>query len=157
MQYISIQKHARVTPQKAREVVSMIKKMTPLQAVEALPFSQKSGVELVVKTIKSAIENAKQKGVDEKDLVFSEIQINEGSRLKRGIAVSKGRWHPILKRMCHIRVVLKTKEVRKIIKEELKKKSITTEGKVAATSKTHKETYKAPKSAAKKEVKRSNK
>jgi len=44
-------------------------------------------------------------------LIFKEIQIGEGPRLKRGQAASRGRWHAFKHRMAHIRVVLTTKEV----------------------------------------------
>ena len=99
----------------------MIKKMSPVEAVKVLPFIGKGSALPLAKVIKTALANAKQKDVDGADLVFSEIQIGEGPRLKRGIPVSRGQWHPILKRMSHITVVLVQKEkpaVKKEVKEE---------------------------------------
>lgn len=133
MRFIATQKYAKTSPQKVREVVSMIKKMSPGDAVERLPFTNKIAAEVLIKTIKSAIASAKERGIDAKELKFAEIQINDGPRLKRGIAVSKGRWHPILKRMSHVRVILESKEVKK---QEIAKEVPTQKGKKVTKAKT---------------------
>lgn len=117
-----------MSPRKVRLVADLIKKMKPTDAVEKLPFVQKRAGEAVAKVIKSAIANAKAQGVGEMELVFKEIQIGEGPRLKRGRAASRGRWHPFKRRMSHIRVVLsagstsvkKPKEVKEVKAEEIK-------------------------------------
>ena len=108
-EFKATQKYLLMSPRKIRLVVDAIKKMKPTQAVEALPFIQKRAGAEIAKVIKSALASAKNAGVSETDLVFKEIQIGEGPRLKRGIAVSRGMWHPIAKRMSHIRVVLTTR------------------------------------------------
>ena len=105
---ISTQKYLIKSPRKVREVVTLIKKMKPADAVETLPLVGKSAAEPLVKVIKSAIANASVKGISTTDLIFKEIQVGEGPRLKRGKPVSKGQWHPRKKRMSHIRVVLTT-------------------------------------------------
>ncbi len=109
MEIISTQKFVRLSPRKIRPVVVMIKKLTPIRAVEILPFIDKNASEPLRKVIQTAIANAKDRGIADKDLIFKEIRIGEGPRLKRGRAISRGRWHPIKKRMSHIRVVLATK------------------------------------------------
>ena len=106
--YIATQKYLLESPRKIRLVVPLIKKMKPVEAVEKLPFVQKRAAGDLAKVIKSAIANAKAQGVSDADLVFKEIQIGEGPRLKRGRAASRGMWHPFKKRMAHIRVVLTT-------------------------------------------------
>ena len=106
-----------MSPRKIRLVVAVIKKMKPVEAIEKLPFVQKRAGADLAKVIKSAVASAKNAGVSETDLVFKEIQIGEGPRLKRGKAVSRGMWHPFKRRMSHIRVVLTT-----IKKEEVKAK-----------------------------------
>ena len=117
MEITSTQKFIRLSPRKVRPVVALIKKMTPSKAVEILPFVGKRSAMPLAKVIKTAIANAAQRGIGSEDLVFKEIQIGEGPRLKRGQPVSRGRFHPIKKRMSHIRVTLMTiKEVTK--KEE---------------------------------------
>jgi len=129
MDAIATQKFLRASPQKLREVVAMIKDMKPTQAIEILPFVGKRGAEPILKVIKSAMANASLKGMATADIVFKEIQIGEGPSLKRGIAVSRGRYHPILKKMAHIRVVVGTVEAKK---EEVKietKKAVKAKGK----------------------------
>lgn len=107
------QKYLLLSPKKIRPVVAAIKALSPTQALERLPFINKKATKFLIKVIKSALANAKQKGLSESDLVFKEIQIGEGPRLKRGRPVSRGQWHPIKKRMSHIRVVLTSKEIGK--------------------------------------------
>ncbi|OGM10599.1 50S ribosomal protein L22 [Candidatus Woesebacteria bacterium RBG_16_36_11] len=109
MEIISTQKYVRLSPRKIRPVVVMIKKLTPVRAVEVLPFIDKNASEPLRKVIQTAIANAKDRGIADNDLFFKEIRIGEGPRLKRGRAISRGRWHPIKKRMSHIRVILATK------------------------------------------------
>jgi large subunit ribosomal protein L22 len=119
-EFIATQKYLLMSPGKIRLVVAVIKKMKPAEAIEKLPFVQKrAGIDLS-KVIKSAMASAKNAGVSETDLIFKEIQIGEGPRLKRGRAASRGMWHPFKKRMSHIRVILTTKTVKVEKKEEVK-------------------------------------
>ena len=108
MDFIAKQNYLLTSPRKIRPVVTLIKKMLPMVALEKLPYVGRRSAEPLAKVIKSAIANAKNKGVAEKDLIFKSIQVNEGPRLKRGQPVSRGQWHRIIKRMSHIRVVLTT-------------------------------------------------
>lgn len=116
--FIATQKYLLMSPRKIRLVVGVIKKMKPAEAVAKLPFVEKRAAEAISKVIRSAIANAKNQGVGETDLVFKEIQIGEGPRLKRGRAASRGRWHPFKKRMSHIRIVLMTQKTVQTSKEE---------------------------------------
>ncbi|SRR5258708_238941 len=118
MQSTATQKFIRMSPKKIRIVVAEIKKMKPAAAIEILPYVAKRSAEPLNKVIKAAIANARMKGAKVEDLVFKEIQIGEGPRLKRINPVSKGRAHAIKKRMSHIRVVLET--IEKPVKETKK-------------------------------------
>jgi large subunit ribosomal protein L22 len=109
MQIIATQKFIRMSPRKLRVVVPMISDLSPAGAVEKLPYAGKRAAEPLMKVIKTAIANAKQKGLSEADLIFKEIQINEGPRLKRYRAGARGRVKPYKRRMSHIRVVLESK------------------------------------------------
>jgi len=131
MDIIATQKYLITSPKKLREVASVAKKLSPAKALEILPFIGKRAAGPLSKVIKSAIANAKVKGEAEGDLVFKEIQISEGPRLKRWRAGAHGRAKPFKKRMSHIRVVLtsasrelssKDKEVKKV--EEKKGKDV---------------------------------
>ncbi|PIP57610.1 50S ribosomal protein L22 [Candidatus Woesebacteria bacterium CG22_combo_CG10-13_8_21_14_all_39_10] len=107
------QKYLLISPKKVRVVVEMIKRLRPSYAVENLSLIGKAAAEPLRKVILSAIANAKVKGISEDALSFKEIQVGEGPRLKRGQPVSRGQWHPVKKRMSHIKVILETKEVEK--------------------------------------------
>lgn len=126
MEIIATQKYLLMSPKKIRPVADLAKKMKPREAIEKLPFVGKKAAIFVVKVIKTALANAKNKGLSEDKLYFKEIQITEGPRLKRGRPVSKGRWHPIIKRMSHIRIVLGTEEnsEKEVKKEEKQKKEV---------------------------------
>lgn len=112
--YKSTQKYLIDSPRKLRAVVALIKKMSPVDAITKLPFASRRAAGDLSKVIKSAIANARVQGASDADLIFKEIQIGEGPRLKRGNAASRGRWHPFKHRMSHIRVVLTTKKVEQI-------------------------------------------
>ena len=97
MLFLAEQKFLLISPKKVRPVANMAKKLKPSQAIESLPFvGSRAGV-VLKKVIASAIANAKAKGASEADLIFKEILINEGPRLKRGMAGAHGRWKPIKK------------------------------------------------------------
>ncbi len=117
-QFIATQKYLIMSPRKIRLVAALIKKMKPVEAIEKLPFVQKRAGEPLMKVVKNAMASARNAGVADTDLIFKEIQIGEGPRLKRGQAASRGRWHAFKHRMAHIRVVLTTKEVVKKVEKK---------------------------------------
>lgn len=119
MEFISTQKFLLTSPKKIRPIADVARKLSPIRAIEVLPFTGKKAAQPLIKVIKTAIANAKQKGVSSEELSFKEIRISEGPRLKRGRPVSRGRWHPFKRRMAHIRVILKSSE--NVVKKEVKK------------------------------------
>lgn len=111
MKIIAEAKHIRLSPRKIKLVAAVIGDLkNPQEALTILKFLGKRAAEPLLKVIKSALANAKHNfKLNEKNLIIKEIQINEGPVLKRGRAVSRGRWHRILKRTSHIKVVLEEK------------------------------------------------
>ena len=112
MEAISTQKFVKMGPRKLRLVADSVRSLTPEKALEVLPFIRKRGAENISKAIKTAVANARVKGMNESNLIFKTLEINEGPRLKRFIAVSRGRAHNYVKQMSHIRIVLTEKEVK---------------------------------------------
>jgi large subunit ribosomal protein L22 len=110
MEIRAIQKFVRMSPRKLRLVVPLTKGMSPREIVETLPLSGKRAALPLVKVVNTAIANAKQKGIGERDLIVKEIQINEGPRLKRWRHGARGRVKPYQRKMSHIRVILESKE-----------------------------------------------
>ncbi|MBU0569630.1 50S ribosomal protein L22 [Patescibacteria group bacterium] len=109
MEIKATQKFLRMSPRKLRLIVPLVKKLSPAEAFEKLPYINKRAGGPLRKVIGTAIANAKQEGITEDKLTFKEIQIGEGPRLKRWRAGARGRAKPYKKLMSHIRVVLTTK------------------------------------------------
>ena len=110
-------KHIRVTPQKARRVVALIKGKQAQEALAILKFAPQGASEPIYKLVASAIANARVKAdkdgeyLDEQDLYVANAFVDEGTTLKRFQPRAQGRAFQIKKRTSHITVVLATPEV----------------------------------------------
>lgn len=107
-------RHIRVTPQKARRVVDLIRGKQAQEALAILKFAPQGASEPVYKLVASAIANARVKAdasntyLDEQDLIVAKAYVDEGVTLKRFQPHAQGRAFKILKRSSHITVVLAT-------------------------------------------------
>ena len=114
MEAIAKVRNIRVTPQKARRVVNLIRGKQATEALGILKFAPQSASEPIYKLVASAVANAKVKGeaagaiVDEDDLVISQAFVDEGVTLKRFRPRAQGRAFKINKRTSHITVVVAT-------------------------------------------------
>ncbi|MEY4000245.1 MAG: hypothetical protein RLZZ626_600 [Actinomycetota bacterium] len=114
MEAVAKVRHIRVTPQKARRVVNLIRGKQATEALAILKFAPQAASEPVYKLVHSAIANAKVKAdsanllFDEDDLVVSAAYVDEGTTLKRMMPRAQGRGFRILKRTSHITVVVAT-------------------------------------------------
>ena len=100
-------RHARLSAQKVRLVADQIRGLSVEKAADLLTFSTKKAADFVKKTLESAIANAEHNdGADVDELRVSSIYVNEGPTAKRWRARAKGRGARILKRTCHITVVV---------------------------------------------------
>ena len=104
----------RVTPQKARRVVNLIRGKSAAEALAILKFAPQGVSEPVYKLVASAVANAKVKAdatnvrFDEEDLIVSAAFVDEGVTMKRFMPRAQGRAGHILKRTSHITVVVST-------------------------------------------------
>jgi large subunit ribosomal protein L22 len=144
--FIATQKFLVVSPRKLRPIAKSAAKLNPLEAARRLEYLPNKGGDLILKVVKTAIANAAQKGIDAKTLSFESIQISEGPRLRRGIAVSRGQWHPLKKRMSHITVSVFAKKAATEVKKAAKKESAV----VAEPKKTEEKVTKVAKKTIKK-------
>jgi len=107
-------RHIRVTPQKARRVVDLIRGKQAAEALAILKFAPQSASEPIYKLVASAMANARVKAdasnsyLDEQDLFVAKAYVDEGTTLKRFQPRAQGRAFKILKRSSHITVVLAT-------------------------------------------------
>jgi len=98
---------AGISAQKARLVADQVRGLSAEAAVELLQFSVKKAAKIVKKVVDSAIANAEEnEGADLDDLVVKTIFVDEGPVMKRFHARARGRGCQILKRSCHITVIL---------------------------------------------------
>lgn len=98
---------AGISAQKARLVVDQIRGKSAEAAVELLQFSSKKAAKLVKKVVDSAIANAAEnEGIDLDDLFVKTVFVDEGPVMKRFHARARGRGNQILKRSCHITVIV---------------------------------------------------
>ncbi|HKT58222.1 MAG TPA: 50S ribosomal protein L22 [Microbacterium sp.] len=110
-------RHIRVTPQKARRVVALIKGKQAEEALAILKFAQQSASDPIYKLVESAVANARVKAdnageyLDERDLFVKNAFVDEGTTLKRFQPRAQGRAFQIKKRTSHITVVLATPEL----------------------------------------------
>ena len=107
MQVHAITKNVRMSAQKMREVVRQIQGLPALQAQAVLAVVPRKGARFVAKTLKSAIANAEHnKQVKPETLVVKEAVAGTATTLRRFTPKARGSAGPILKRNCHIKIVL---------------------------------------------------
>lgn len=105
-------RHVRVTPMKARRVVDMIRGKQAADAIALLQFAPQAASEPVLKTLNSAIANARftadknSVAFDENALVVKTAFVDEGPTMKRFRPRAQGRASRILKRTSHITIVV---------------------------------------------------
>jgi large subunit ribosomal protein L22 len=107
MQVSATAKRVRVSPQKARLVVDLVRGKPVSDALDILAFSTHKAAGLVRKVVESAIANAENNnGADIDELKIAEIFVNEGLVMKRIKPRAKGRADRIVKRTSHITVTV---------------------------------------------------
>jgi large subunit ribosomal protein L22 len=108
-------RYVRVSPQKARLVLDLIKGRRVEDALNTLLFTKKRIAEQVHKVLRSALDNANylntEKGidVDVDNLYVKRAVANEGPRMKRVRPAPQGRAYRYQRRMSHIEIALAEK------------------------------------------------
>lgn len=120
--------YLRIAPRKVRLVANVIKGMSVNEAEAQLLLNPKRAAEAVLKLLRSAVANAKNKKLVAETMIVKEIKVDKGPMLKRFMPRAQGRATPIHKFSSHIYLVLteseKTAQPRfKIVKPERIKKS----------------------------------
>jgi large subunit ribosomal protein L22 len=100
-------KYVRTSVKKTNPVMELVRGKKVEEARRILKFDKTKASDLVLKTLDSAVANARHNlNLNEKDLFISELFVNGGPALKRVRFVAKGRVSPILKPTSHIVVGL---------------------------------------------------
>ena len=105
-------RHVRMSPQKVRLVVDLIRGHRAEDALQILHYTKKRAAHDVEKVLRSAIANAERKAedaganLDVDELYVSSCFVNEGSRWKRLRPAPMGRAFHYQKRTSHIVVAV---------------------------------------------------
>jgi large subunit ribosomal protein L22 len=112
MEFRAQVRFTRVSPQKARLVLNLIKGKRVEDALNTLIFTKKRVAATVEKLLRSALENANylssEKGidVDVDKLYVKDAVANDGPRMKRIRPAPMGRAFRYVRRIAHIEIVL---------------------------------------------------
>jgi large subunit ribosomal protein L22 len=104
----ALAKHVRMSPQKARLVIDLIRGQKAQDALQSLRYTPKRAAKHIEKVLRSAIANAERKAddsgspLDVDQLFVSKAYVNEGSRWKRLRPAPMGRAFRYQKRTAHI-------------------------------------------------------
>lgn len=115
MEFTAKARYMRVSPQKVRLVLALIKGKRVEAALNTLAFTNKGIAPAVLKLLRSAVENANylsaEKGldVDLDNLYVKNAIANEGPRMKRIRPAPMGRAYRYQRRMAHIEIELAEK------------------------------------------------
>jgi len=114
MEARATQKFIRVSPQKARLVVDLIRGKNVGDALSTLTYTKKRVTQAVEKVLRSAIANAEEKAehVDVDRLVVAEAYVNDGPRSKRIRPAPMGRAYRYQRRTSHLTIVVESPEGR---------------------------------------------
>src|SRR3977135_3299116 len=112
MEFRAEMRYLRVSPQKARLVLDLIKGRKVEEARNTLAFTKKRVAANVGKLLQSALDNAnflaseKNLDVDIDNLYVKRAVANDGPRMKRIRPAPQGRAYRYVRRIAHIELVL---------------------------------------------------
>lgn len=124
--------YLRMAPRKARLMADLIRGLSVNEAEAQLLINPKRAGEPILKLLRSAISNSKQKEMNPENLFIKEIRVDQGPMLKRFMPRAQGRATTIQKKSSHIILVLaesdkprktrfKIEKIEKISKTKAKK------------------------------------
>jgi len=102
-------KYVRISPQKARRAVDLVRGRQVEEARRILRFSPLGASKTIEKALNSAVANAEQQpGVVAQNLIVDRAWVDEGPTLKRWRPRAYGRATKIFKRTSHITLVIRS-------------------------------------------------
>jgi large subunit ribosomal protein L22 len=112
----AVLRNLRVTPQKSRRVINLVRGRNVADARNVLKFAPQAASEPVLKLLNSAVANILMKAdrnglrVSEENLFVSEVFADEGATMKRFRPRARGTAGRIFKRTSHITLFVATDE-----------------------------------------------
>jgi large subunit ribosomal protein L22 len=100
-------RYVGISPQKARLVADLVRGRKAAEALTLLRFTSKAAAEPMSKVIASAVANATEnKQLSLGELVVSQVWVDEAPTREWRRFAARGRFRPLLRRACHINVVV---------------------------------------------------
>jgi len=108
MEARAIARYVRVTPRKADQVLQLIRGKRVDQVTEILDFTPKHVAKIIGKVVKSAVANAvaMEGKINVEHMHVKMAVAQAGPTMKRFLPRAQGRATPLLKRTCHILVIV---------------------------------------------------
>ncbi len=107
MEVRAVERHVRISPQKVRLVLDVVRGKPVKEALDILRFLPQRASGPVAKAVQSAAANAENNfNMDPDELIITRAAADEGRTLKRWRPRARGRVNQILKRSSHITVVV---------------------------------------------------
>jgi len=108
MEAKAIARYVRVTPRKTDQVLQLIRGKRVDLATEILDFSPKHVAKVIGKVLKSAVANAVaiEGKINVEELRVKQAVAGAGPTMKRFLPRAQGRATPLLKRTCHITIIV---------------------------------------------------
>src|SRR5262245_13174289 len=111
MEAKAISRHVRISPQKVRLVVDLVRGTGVEEALNSRDYTAKRAARVVAKTVRSVVANAQNtQSVDVDRLFIKRVFVDGGPTWKRFTPRAQGRATPIRKRTCHITVIVDERE-----------------------------------------------
>ncbi|MCY4171841.1 MAG: 50S ribosomal protein L22 [Bacteroidetes bacterium] len=114
MQARAVRKYIPGSPRKIRRVVNVVRGKSVAEAINVLNYLPQAATRPVELAIRSAMHNLtdqnRSERLDDEDVFVKEIRVDQGPSLKRIRPMSRGRAHPIRKRMSHITVIVQSEK-----------------------------------------------
>jgi large subunit ribosomal protein L22 len=107
----AVAKNVGISPKKMRRVLEVVRGQKVETALQILRFLPTTAAREVAKVVKSAANNAENNNMmSQGDLKIVSIHADPGVTLRRSRARSRGRSSRILKRTCHVTVLVDEEE-----------------------------------------------
>jgi large subunit ribosomal protein L22 len=105
--------NAKISPKKVAPVMDLVRGKDAMEAKLVLSFDRTKAGAMLLKTLKSAIANAKNNlNISASDLFVSELRVDMGNAVKVAKFAGRGRYRPVLKRSSHLVLGLSKKAVK---------------------------------------------
>lgn len=113
--------YLKMAPRKVRLIANLIKGLSANEAEAQLMINPRKATEPLLKLLRSAINNSKQKELKLENLFIKEIRVDNGPIFKKTMPRAQGRGAMIQKKSSHITLILAESEKLKEPRFKIKK------------------------------------